>query len=148
MYHKAMNRLVTALIVSVLAISCSKNDHYPASVGFTGTWKYIGYSGGLAGFPFTPVADSVKNYLQFDAARALLNYGNVQNCSEYTFVKDSAGNCSGLLTFKNTAIYPNQYDVNLVNDTLVLYPHNFDDAFVSYYAPNLKKFDWCNGVSR
>ncbi len=138
--------LLTVVIFSAAMVSCSKQDTTVPYYSVTGSWKYIGYAGGLAGFKFTAAPDSIKNHLQFDATRLLMNNGGTQSCTGYTFVKDSSAGYHGLLTMADTTIYPRQYDVTLRNDTLVLYPHLFSDAFETYYARSLKTFTWCEGV--
>jgi len=137
--------LLTVVILSAAIFGCTKQETSVPYYGVTGDWKYIGYAGGLAGFRFTPAPDTIKNYLQFDATRLLMNNGGIQSCTGYSFVKDSSAGYHGLLTFTDTTIYPREYDVTLRNDTLVLYPHLFADAFETYYARSLKTFTWCAG---
>ena len=140
-------KILTVLIISVMALNCVKNDTAIPYNNFSGTWKNIGYSGGFAGLKFTPVPDSVKNFIQLDANRILFNNNGIQTCSGYTFVKDSANAQTGLLTISDTTFAIRQYDVSFQNDTLTLYPHNFADAFANHYAHNLQHFDWCDSTA-
>jgi len=136
-------KVFIAIAVSMLAVNCRKANNSISVENLTGTWKSIGYGGGFAGIGFTPEPDSINNYLQFDTTRILFNTNGSQNCTAYTFIKDSAANFSGLLTFNDTTTLPHQYDVKLNNDTLALYPHGVADEFTTYYARNLQRFSWC-----
>ncbi|HWB25959.1 MAG TPA: hypothetical protein VG738_10790 [Chitinophagaceae bacterium] len=137
--------IVALILTGVLLYSCSKNSSTPYPEGIGGTWRYAGFSGGLAGFRFTPV-DTIDNYLQLDTAnsRIMITDGSgYQACSGYTFEKGADGNW-GVLTLTDSITYTNKFTVALFHDTLTLYPYNFVDAFTSYFTPSSKHFNWCN----
>jgi hypothetical protein len=130
-------------ITGILLFSCSKDSIPPQLEGMTGTWRYIGYSGGFAGFPFKPV-DTINLYLQVDTAnrRILVNNNGTLQCSNYTFEKSPDGNY-GFLTLQDSIMYTKKFTVSLLHDTLSLYPTDFMDAFASYFKPVNQHFNWC-----
>lgn len=136
-----------ALSLSVLLINgCTKNAApAPVITELTGTWRYIGYGGGFAGLRFMPV-DTLENYIQVDTAgaRIMFKSGTGQQCTTYTFEKNSNGSFGGLVTLKDTVFYNiTKLDVYLSHDTLSVYPHNWADAFTSYYKISSAHFNWC-----
>lgn len=144
-----MKKILIAPLVFVLAAvllyGCDKQADAPVLKDITGTWRYIGYSGGLAGFRFTPV-DTLNNYIQIDTAgaRIMFRSNNDQECRTYTFEKNEQGTYKGLLTLSDT-VYTDmkQLDVYLSHDTLTLYPHGWMDAFASHYKISSAHFNWC-----
>ena len=76
-------------------LGCAKEDvsYSNSPVSLEGTWNYIGYSGGLGGFPFTPV-NSEGPYIQLGGTQLIITYGNQgpQKCMQYQFQKDSVIN--------------------------------------------------------
>jgi len=135
---------------------CKKVEAYgssltkPASV--EGTWHYVGYSGGLAGFPFIPVT-SGGSYIQATGIQLAVvsDDESIQKCMTYQFEADSNNNYQlrGLFTASDTSIMlpmedMKTYYLTLSNDTLTLYPRQCADCFVAYYTPSLKHFA-CTG---
>ncbi len=138
--------IAAVVLISVSVVGCFK-DGAPLPVdnsGFSSTWKYIGFSGGLAGYPFTPV-DTTEHYLQIDTihSRILISVNGQQACSDYTIEKSSPEGYS-LLTLKDSITFTRRFDIALFHDTLTLYPHGYADAFVSHYYPSAKNFTWCD----
>ena len=138
---------IILLIWAVCFVACSKDDETPSQTNtIRGSWKYIGYSGGLAGLPFT-LQDSVTYFLQFDANRYTSIRNNVQGCGVYTFEKDSVSNLPHVgLLYLSGENYPNKFDTYLKNDTLTLYPHGMSDGFSYSFVYSLKQFDWCDST--
>jgi len=154
-----MKKTIFAVIAvtTLIIFGCNKSGDAPAVTSITGTWRYTGYSGGLAGFRFTPV-DTVESYIQADttARRILANYNGQQGCSTYTFVPTLYA-CTvpgvtliGTINLNNT-IQPlgsdSQFNVSIINDTLIVQPYNCADCFASYYVPVSKHFDWCTDTT-
>lgn len=141
-----MKRLLfIAACLSVL--SCTKEGATNPDINIekiTGTWMYVGYSGGLAGLPFTPVSNS-DNYLQLDSlSKTFVAYnGGVKSCGQFSFEADTSSYRLGLLTLDPFPL-TEKYDVYLSHDTLTLYPNNFADAFSSHYVISSKHFDNCD----
>jgi len=143
--------LIAALAFATLTIfSCSKNAApAPDLTGITGTFKYIGYSGGLAGFPFT--AASFENYLQVDTSgnKIMFKSGDTsQNCSTFTYVPFE-NSYNGVLTIHDNIFgggdgFGNTYNVTLMRDTVALYPTNCFDCTTAYYKAVDKHFTWCS----
>lgn len=142
-------QIITAFVFAgLLAWGCSKDSSsHPVLTSITGTWKYIGYSGGLAGFPFTPV-DTVESYIQVDTlnTRIMFSVNGEQQCSGYTFDKDASPYYT-LMNLTDTITYANSFEVHLSHDTLTIYPHNFADAFTASFVPTTKHFTWCDGAA-
>jgi len=141
--------LIAALALTTSTIySCSKDAAPPPELtGITGTWQYIGYSGGLAGFKFTP--QPAQNFIQVDTSgnRIMFKSGDTsQNCGTFTFQKDAA-NYGGLLTVNGNIfgsdLFGNRYNVSLNHDTLSLYPADCMDCFEAHYKAVDKHFSWC-----
>lgn len=132
------------VLAAVLLYGCNKENAAPVLKDITGTWRYIGYSGGLAGFKFMPV-DTLENYLQVDTARARIMFksNDDKQCCTYTFEKNNDGSFSGVLTLSEPVYNETQIDVSLSHDTLTLYPHGWADAFASHYKISSAHFDWC-----
>ena len=142
-------KILTVIIISALLFACSKQNTALPSNGLTGdSWKNIGYGGGFAGLKFTPVSDTVKNYIEFDTAQVLFYSNGSQGCFPYTFVQDTGAIFRGLLNFPDSGFSPLPYDIALINDTLTLYPHGVADGFTNYYVRSLKTFSWdsCEAV--
>lgn len=143
-----MKKFLTASLVVIVSAavlySCNKENTSPVLKDITGTWRYIGYSGGLAGFQFTPV-DTLENYIQVDtaSARIMFKSNNNQECRTYTFEKNSNGSFSGVLTLNESVYGDGKLDVYLSHDTLSLYPHDWMDGFTSYYKISSAHFNWC-----
>ena len=140
------------LAVCCTVLSCTKQDgtdpvDQTNIEDVTGTWMYIGYGGGLAGTPFTPVPNS-DDYLQFDStSKTFVAYnGGVKSCGAFSFQADSSSYRLGVLTLDPFPL-TDKYDVYLSHDTLSLYPHNFSDAFSSYYVISSRHFDDCSKSS-
>lgn len=136
---------IAVFVAGILIYGCTKESSVHVPEGITGTWKYAGYSGGFAGFPFMK-NDTIETYLQLDTAQAriLAHYDGKDVCTSYTFEGDSTG-YNGLLTTSDSLFSTNQFDVHLLHDTLTLYPHGFVDAFTAYFLPVSKHFTWCDG---
>jgi len=138
--------IASALVLASFVIwGCSKDgSSHPVLTNVTGTWKFIGYSGGFAGFPFTPV-DTVESYIRVDTlnARILFSINGQQQCTGYTFETKSEKPYYGILSLNDTIMYTTKLDVYLNHDTLTVYPHDFADAFSSSYMPVSKHFNWC-----
>lgn len=141
--------LIASLACTALTIfSCSKHAApAPTLTDVTGTFKYIGYAGGFAGFKFT--AQPAENYLQFSTSgnKAMFKSGDsTQNCGTFAFAKNAESN-SGLLTFSNGVYggdaFGNRYNASLLHDTLVLYPTDCMDCMEAYYKAVDKQFNWC-----
>lgn len=141
--------IAAAIACAVLiAYSCHKTgaDVTPPA-SYTGTFQYVGYSGGLAGFKFT--LQVMKSYIQVDGDGWRIMYNNAdtaQGCGTYTFEKKDYG---GLLTISGDpgdVFVDNKYRVQLQHDTLVFYPDNCADCFSTYYKPVNRQFNWCNGT--
>lgn len=141
--------LIAALACTALTIvSCSKdNGPAPNLTDITGTFKYIGYAGGFAGFKFT--SQEAENYLQFSSSgnQAMFKSGDsTQNCGTFTYQKN-ADDYGGLLTFSKGVyggdLFGNKYSASLLHDTLVLYPTDCMDCMEAYYKLVDKHFDWC-----
>ncbi|HLK29719.1 MAG TPA: hypothetical protein VKT28_14170 [Puia sp.] len=141
---------------SVILISCKKDEVvYNAPASIEGTWDYIGFSGGLAGIPFTST-NAEGPYIQINGSQLLVTYNipGQQKCMEYQFKKDTLSNPSyyqitGVLTTSDTSfILPmsniKTYSVTLSNDTLTLYPSGCADCFTTVYYPTLKHFSCSN----
>lgn len=127
--------------------SCTKQDATNPDVNIediTGTWMYIGYSGGIGGLPITPQHNS-DNYLQFDStSKTFVAYnGGVKSCGQFSFEADTSAYRLGLLTLDPFPL-TEKYDVYLSHDTLTLYPHNFADGFSSHYVISSRHFDNCD----
>jgi len=144
-----MKKFLTSSLVVIIAAAvlygCDKENAAPVLKDITGTWRYIGYSGGLAGFGFKPV-DTLENYIQVDTANARIMFrsNGDQQCRNYTFEKKQDGTYLGLLTLSDTIYYDlKQLDVFLSHDTLSIYPHNWADAFESHYKISPAHFSWC-----
>ena len=138
--------IAAAVLISISVVGCFKDG---ASLplnnnGSYNTWKYIGFSGGLAGYPFTPV-DTTEYYLQIDTTnfRILISNNGQQACSNYTIEKSSPDGYS-ILTVKDSITFTHKFDVAMFHDTLTLYPHGYADAFVAHYYPSQKHFTWCD----
>jgi hypothetical protein len=43
----------------------------------------------------------------------------------------------------NSSVEPDKYNVATSNDTLILYPSGYADAFTNYYVASPKHFEWC-----
>lgn len=147
---KFLTASVVLVIIAVCLYSCDKESAAPVLKDITGTWRYIGYSGGLAGFGFTPI-DTLENYIQVDtaSARIMFKSNNESECRTYTFEKNNDGSFSGVLTLNQPVYSETQIDVSLSHDTLTLYPHGWADAFASHYKISSAHFNWCaddNGV--
>ena len=136
------------IITTAIFFSCNKNIQ-PTTNTFEGTWKYIGYSGGIAGIKFTAV--NAENYLRFNSVNYLENNSGNQFCGAYNFTKvnNSNYNLLGIITFDSAQVSPqftNKYEIYISHDTLMLYPYQIVDGFESYYIPSSKQFDWCNNI--
>ena len=140
-----------ALFCSVIFVSCRKDEmvYQNSPVSIEGTWNYIGYSGGLAGFPFIS-ANSTGVYIQLKGSQLIITSGEAAKCMEYQFKADSSSNSyyqlTGLLTTSDTSILLPMadmkiYSVSISNDTLTLYPSMCSDCFTAIYTPSLKHFD-------
>lgn len=146
-----MKKLLIAAFacITLTIFGCSKNDtQAPILTSITGTWQYIGYSGGLAGFKFTP--QPAQNFIQVDADgnRIMFKSGDTtQNCGTFTFQKDAA-DYGGLLTVNGNIfgsdLFGNRYNVSLQHDTLSLYPADCMDCFEAHYKAVDKHFNWCS----
>ena len=149
--------IILALFCSVVFASCKKDEiaHPNSHVPIEGTWNYIGYSGGLNGFPF--ISDnSAGIYIQLKRTQFIITSGTASKCMEYQFTADSVtGNSyyqlTGLLTTGDTSIMlpmanVKTYNVYISNDTLTLYPSQCSDCFNAIYTPSLKTFN-CSGSS-
>ncbi|WP_153796883.1 hypothetical protein [Foetidibacter luteolus] len=142
-----MKKLAVYILLTLTLgwVACSKDETNPTAPapGVTGTWKYTGYSGGIAGRPFTE-QDTVTYFIQFDQSRYTSIRNGIQGCGTYSFEKDSAGSevRLGLLRLSGEA-GAEDFDVYRRNDTLSLYPHNMADAFSYHFSYSLKQFDWC-----
>lgn len=148
---------IAILAVTTLAIfSCNKTGDAPAINNITGTWKYVGYSGGLAGVRFT-TDNAQERYIQADTAalRILISYNGQQDCSGYTFEPNPFA-CTvpgvtlvGQLTLGNTALFngDNRFNVSIIHDTLVVASTTCIDCNTSYYVPTSKHFDWCSDTT-
>lgn len=152
-----MKKLLFAAIAATTLIifSCNKTGDAPPLTNITGTWRYVGYSGGQPGLRFTPV-DTVESYIQADTAtrRILANYNGQQGCATYTTEPTYGCMVSGVtlsawFTLSNTIPLGNydendtKFNVAIINDTLVVQPYNCIDCFASYYVPTSKHFEWC-----
>lgn len=149
-----MKKIFAAILAAMVFItfSCNKTGVTPAVTSITGTWKYVGYSGGLAGVPFT-TDNAQERYIQADTVtrRILISYNGQQDCSGYTFEPNPFA-CTvpgvtlvGQLTFSNKALFNGDslFNVSIIHDTLVMGPANCADCNSSYYVPTSKHFDWC-----
>lgn len=144
--------IAAAACIALTIYGCSKNAApAPELTGITGTFKYIGYSGGLAGFKFTPV--SAENYLQFDTGgnKILFYSGDTsQNCSTFTYAPFE-NSYNGLLTIKDNIFtggngFGNKYNVSFQHDTMSLYPADCMDCFEAHYKAVNRQFSWCTGA--
>jgi hypothetical protein len=145
-----------ALFCSIIFASCKKGDNANANLpaNIEGTWDYIGFSGGLAGFPFTS-ANAEGPYIQIQGSLLLVTYGiqGQQKCMGYQFKQDSIVSggyeVSGVLTTRDTSFMlpmPDlkDYRATLSHDTLTLYPLQCADCFTTVYIPTSKHFT-CTG---
>ena len=135
---------IVLFMAGTCTIACTKPETKTPVNTIRGSWKYVGYSGGFAGLPFTP-QDSIVYFLQFDETRYTSVKNNTQGCGTYAFIKDTAAKAPyiGLLQLSGES-YPDKFDAYLSNDTLTLYPHGFADAFSYSFVYSLKQFDWCD----
>lgn len=129
------------LLFALVFAACSKSPDTPSATHLNGTWKYIGFSGGLAGFPFTKDTQSV--YLQFDSTHYITSTKDGLECGFYTYATDSTGN--GTLTIITSAPETrSSFWVHFAHDTLGLYPAGIVDGMSAYYVPSNKHFE-CSG---
>jgi hypothetical protein len=146
------NILSLTVLCLLFFYGCKKEDLsvLKPSAGIEGTWNYIGYSGGLAGQRFTPVAPGGV-YIQINDMKLLITSGDngQQKSMQYQFQADTSHNShyqlSGLLAASDTSYMlpmPDMkiYFVALHNDTLTLYPTLGGDCYTSHYVQSLKHF--------
>lgn len=136
-------RIISLIAIIAILSGCHKNA--PATKDLEGTWKYIGFDGGLVGFRFTPA--TTETYIQFHGTGYIKNTNGNQNCGSFSFIEDSNSVHVGLVIYDTSRIYSvssNQYDAYLLHDTLRLYPHNTDDGFNTYYIPSSKHLAPCS----
>jgi hypothetical protein len=143
-------RFCWMLLCFVAILSCRRNMPLQTA-NLVGTWNYAGYSGGFAGFPFTPVKTQ-SPYLQFSNTSLLIcdSSGKTKKCINYSLKTDSvnANYISGTITFSDTFFLlpeptEKKYFLELKNNRLSLYPQGWADAFSAYYTTVGKSFDWC-----
>jgi len=142
-----------AAITMLITCGCNKNSDAPILNSLTGTWQYIGYSGGYHGIPFKP--QLLENYIQFDTVTNAFLYKSgdtLQNCTTYSLKNYGDGYGQGYIgTFAlQKEILDNggwggtgEYDVYMHHDTAVLYLHGCGDCYNIYYEATSKHFNWC-----
>lgn len=156
-----MKKILFSLIVvaGLIIYGCNKTgDTPPAASTLTGTWKYVGYSGGIAGLSFQPV-NNVEAYIQVDTAgsRVLTTDQGTQGCA--TFTASQCFFCCGTnaitladtITLSNKVPFYNDTKLfaTIANDTLRVSPllNNCVDCATSYYVLTSKHLDWCTDVT-
>jgi len=152
--------LFTLIAVTGLIIyGCNKTGDTPPPVSsLTGTWKYVGYSGGIAGLSFQPVSN-VEAYIQVDTAgnRVLTTDQGTQGCATFTAnpcffcCTTSAVALADTITLSNKIPFYNDTKLfaTIVHDTLIVSPLtiNCNDCTASYYVPTSKHLDWCTDTT-
>lgn len=151
-------RLLILIPTTILLMySCSKNGNTPPLTSITGTWKYVGYSGGIAGLSFQP--QEKNSYIQVDTVgnRILFINGDQQDCTIFTAKPCFYCCTTPAVTLVDTVTLNNPvppgFDskllVSVVNDTLIVAPLmiNCVDCTPLYYVPTTNHFNWCTDTT-
>lgn len=124
------------LLLALLACSasCDKNEmpEGPQSK-VQGTWKYVGYSGGLVGFPYK--GDTSKaGYLQFKDSAYVRYFNEQKSCGYFHISRDQehAVVKGPYLVFGDGSSGP---AIRFKNDTLMLI-QPYADGMTSYFVPS------------
>ncbi|RFM26724.1 hypothetical protein [Deminuibacter soli] len=130
-----LKTLLPLALPALLAVACHKDEaddiiHDPALQ--SGSWRIIGSSGGIGGFPFTAYAGK-PFYLQFNAGNGYtFSTDTSQLCGTWE-VKDTL-QVALLITKTSATDYPQRSVISMRHDTLTLTGYDYTDAQTAYYV--------------
>ncbi|MFT3825843.1 MAG: hypothetical protein QM731_18130 [Chitinophagaceae bacterium] len=128
----------------LMAAACKKSGDKITISSINGTWKYIGYSGGLAGFKLTGVEHPF--YIAFkDATRqyTITEEGGYTFCGSYTLDYDSLYH-TPLVILDRKLLSDSLYEISFKENQLRLYPHYWADAFMYHFEARPESLKACN----
>lgn len=77
--------IATSLTFLLCSSSCEKKNSSKSGSRYAGTWKYIGYSGGIAGFRFKENFTQT-HFLQLDDSTYIEFNAGQKRCGSYTVI--------------------------------------------------------------